>query len=229
MGNAGKTTGNSPSAGLSCSSLGAASKRREIISRNALSQGPDSHAETSTWRGFSAALQHRSRGWVAGVARRGFAVARSCAGRGVEGACAVLLRGVLRGRIQGFTEPGIRSLQRHSQGHHSREGGLRSTLAEPKIQRLQRDPSRPSFPLTRESRAFSAISPDRHSRERGNPATSGVLARKALDSRFRGNDDLVGSAGVDDLAGFAGLKSCEFRGIRSRRSRGIEPLKVSRK
>jgi hypothetical protein len=29
---------------------------------------------------------------------------------------------------------------------------------------------------------------DRHSRERGNPVTSNVLARKALDSRFRGND-----------------------------------------
>jgi hypothetical protein len=29
----------------------------------------------------------------------------------------------------------------------------------------------------------------RHSRERGNPVTSSVLARKALDSRVRGNDD----------------------------------------
>ncbi|MFD0324105.1 hypothetical protein [Lysobacter gummosus] len=28
----------------------------------------------------------------------------------------------------------------------------------------------------------------RHSRESGNPVTSGVLARKALDSRLRGND-----------------------------------------
>ncbi|MBT2751137.1 hypothetical protein J7J50_08260, partial [Lysobacter sp. ISL-50] len=29
----------------------------------------------------------------------------------------------------------------------------------------------------------------RHSRECGNPATSSVLARKALDSRVRGNDE----------------------------------------
>ncbi|MFD0322775.1 hypothetical protein [Lysobacter gummosus] len=32
----------------------------------------------------------------------------------------------------------------------------------------------------------------RHSRERGNPVTSSVLARKSLDSRVRGNDVLEG-------------------------------------
>ncbi|MFD0321193.1 hypothetical protein [Lysobacter gummosus] len=60
------------------------------------------------------------------------------------------------------------------------------------IRSLQRHPSRPSFPRMRESRAFSAIPPVRHSRERGNPVTSSVLARKALDSRVRGNDGLEG-------------------------------------
>ncbi|MFD0325947.1 hypothetical protein [Lysobacter gummosus] len=34
----------------------------------------------------------------------------------------------------------------------------------------------------------------RHSRERGNPATSNVLARKALDSRVRGNDEQKAAA-----------------------------------
>ncbi|MFD0326078.1 hypothetical protein [Lysobacter gummosus] len=33
-------------------------------------------------------------------------------------------------------------------------------------------------------------SPGRHSREGGNPVTSNALARKALDSRLRGNDGL---------------------------------------
>jgi hypothetical protein len=42
---------------------------------------------------------------------------------------------------------------------------------------------------SRTSRAFSAIHPERHSREGGNPVTSNVLARKALDSRLRGNDE----------------------------------------
>ncbi|SDW70667.1 hypothetical protein SAMN05421681_102604 [Lysobacter enzymogenes] len=37
----------------------------------------------------------------------------------------------------------------------------------------------------------------RHSRESGNPETSGVLARKALDSRVRGNDGW-GDAGLSD-------------------------------
>ncbi|MFD0324112.1 hypothetical protein [Lysobacter gummosus] len=40
---------------------------------------------------------------------------------------------------------------------------------------------------------FSAPIQDRHSRERGNPETSNVLARKALDSRVRGNDGLGGA------------------------------------
>jgi CubicO group peptidase (beta-lactamase class C family) len=57
----------------------------------------------------------------------------------------------------------------------------------------------PSFPRRRESRDFSAISQVRHSRERGlrftsaaaeHPATSGLLARKALDFRVRGNDEV---------------------------------------
>ncbi|MFD0324290.1 hypothetical protein [Lysobacter gummosus] len=37
---------------------------------------------------------------------------------------------------------------------HSREGGLRFTSAEPNIQRLQRHPSRSSFPRRRESSDF---------------------------------------------------------------------------
>ncbi len=36
---------------------------------------------------------------------------------------------------------------------------------------------------------FRVIFRCRHSRESGNPATSSVLARKALDSRLRGNDE----------------------------------------
>jgi hypothetical protein len=36
----------------------------------------------------------------------------------------------------------------------------------------------------------------RHSRERGNPETSNVLARKALDSRVRGNDGRREYAGL---------------------------------
>ncbi|MFD0324273.1 hypothetical protein [Lysobacter gummosus] len=39
-------------------------------------------------------------------------------------------------------------------GRHSRECGLRFTSAEPNIQRLQRHPSGPSFPRTRESSDF---------------------------------------------------------------------------
>ncbi|KWS02706.1 hypothetical protein AZ78_0250 [Lysobacter capsici AZ78] len=63
-------------AGLSCSSLGAASKRQEIIAQNAVSRESDSHAETSTWRGFSAALQHWVRGWIGVTCVRGFGECR---------------------------------------------------------------------------------------------------------------------------------------------------------
>ncbi|MFD0323739.1 hypothetical protein [Lysobacter gummosus] len=62
-------------------------------------------------------------------------------------------------------------------------------MAKLSIQRLQRHLSSPSFPRRRGSRDFSAILSDRHSRERGNPVSSGVLARKALDSRVRGIDE----------------------------------------
>ncbi|MFD0324335.1 hypothetical protein [Lysobacter gummosus] len=47
------------------------------------------------------------------------------------------------------------------------------------IQRLQRHLSRPSFPRKRAPLYFGGAE---------HPATSRVLARKALDSRFRGND-----------------------------------------
>jgi hypothetical protein len=46
-----------------------------------------------------------------------------------------------------------------------------------------------SFPRTRESSDFDEALSSRHSREGGNPETSSVLARKALDSRVRGNDE----------------------------------------
>ena len=46
-----------------------------------------------------------------------------------------------------------------------------------------------SFPRTRESSDFGEALSSRHSREGGNPETSNVLARKALDSRLRGNDE----------------------------------------
>ncbi|UOF15998.1 hypothetical protein IEQ11_04895 [Lysobacter capsici] len=46
-----------------------------------------------------------------------------------------------------------------------------------------------SFPRTRESSEFGEALSSRHSREGGNPETSNVLARKALDSRLRGNDE----------------------------------------
>ncbi|MFD0323758.1 hypothetical protein [Lysobacter gummosus] len=64
---------------------------------------------------------------------------------------------------------------------HSREGGLRFTSAQPNIQRVQRHLSRERFGVAE------------------HPETSNVLARKALDSRVRGNDgrkvpvDLAGS------------------------------------
>ncbi|MFD0324261.1 hypothetical protein [Lysobacter gummosus] len=90
-------------------------------------------------------------------------------------------------------------LAAHLPSRHSREGGLRFTSAEPNIQSLQRHPSNPSFPRKRESRAFSAILPIRHSRESGNPGPFVRERLKSLDVRLRRSKAEPAFAGMTAL------------------------------
>ncbi|MFD0323224.1 hypothetical protein [Lysobacter gummosus] len=89
-------------------------------------------------------------------------------------------------------KPNIQRLQRNPSSPSSREGGNPKTSApsfpsvipaKAGIQRLQRHPSSPSFPRRRESRDFSPISPDRHSREGGNPETSAPSLQTVIPAK----------------------------------------------
>jgi hypothetical protein len=94
-------------------------------------------------------------------------------------------------RLQTFSHetpwiPAFAGMTSKSKGESEKKQGQETKQ---NIQSFQRHPSRTSFPRRRESRDFSVVFPERHSRERANPAASNVLARKALDSRVRGNDE----------------------------------------